>query len=64
MVREPIHTIQWPVKLMRKEMKLQKILTRVNGRIILNTVLENKHIPESVLTTDIGKMERGMEKVL
>lgn len=49
---------------MRMEMREQKILIKVNGKTILNKVLENK--PTLVLehTMAIGKMERGTEKVL
>ena len=64
-VMELTHIIQSKAKLrIQREENHQRILTRDNGKPIPSMALVNKHTQVSVLTTDIGRTERGMEKEL
>ena len=56
--------IQLHPRLMKKVMKLQRTLTKANGKITLSMELANNLTLELVPTTVIGKTERGTEKVL
>ena len=56
--------IQLHPRLMKKVMKLQRTLTKANGKTTLSMELANNLTLELVPTTVIGKTERGTEKVL
>lgn len=56
--------IQLHPRLMKKVMKLQRTLTKANGKITLSMELANNLTLELVPTTVIGKTERGTEKGL